>query len=343
MLGYGPVFGVASPFPWMLSVEMTGRANQFEKRATEYRKVSASSTAPAEVADLPTVAPIRLLTGAMGTMKTTTLLLEVINAAHQGAKLLNLTPVADHRSGSTIRTHSGIQAPAQQVGNLSEVSLTGLDLVALDEVHMRDPGELVTFLERCGNSGVRVIMAGIAVDGLTGQEFPFVEKCRALGVRREHLYADKCSKCEGQNAGHCVPQSLFFPRCYTASDCVGGFEKWENVCEECAEQWRREWQKLQVYHVDRGGVNGSPVCRGCGYRFQGNSAAGVDLLQVFNHFQTKHSAKHGERVEVFDREWAFCCEATENKATGLQDPRALCVSSCAVTADPRSPPGLEKA
>ncbi len=43
MMGHAPVFGASNPFPFMEQLNMTNRTNFFERRATEYNKITQTS------------------------------------------------------------------------------------------------------------------------------------------------------------------------------------------------------------------------------------------------------------------------------------------------------------
>jgi hypothetical protein len=46
----------------------------------------------------------------------------------------------------------------------------------------------------------------------------------------------------------CNTQS--FPLAWTTAEVIGGFEKWENACHQCAELWYSKWQNGSLTSLD---------------------------------------------------------------------------------------------
>jgi thymidine kinase len=111
----------------------------------------------------------------------------------------------------------------------------------IDEIQFFPAAEIAPFITMCRANNAQATLFGLDKDILTNTSFPAYEALISLNVPIARRNFQKCNSCH--NWATCnTPINQCFPLAWTTADVIGGFEKWENACHQCAELWYSKWQ-----------------------------------------------------------------------------------------------------
>ncbi len=174
-----------------------------------------------------------VITGPMGSGKTTELFRQLERVEIGGGKTLLFKPFRDNRDEG-VKTHAGYERPALAIKEAREILdhlNGGPDAIGIEEAQFFDEaiGEVVRELVR---KGVRVFVAGLDLDFM-GRPFGPMPLLLTQAEYVMKLQA-VCMEC-GMDASRVLRRVK-----NDEQVLVGGMDIYEPVCTHCHERWLRE-------------------------------------------------------------------------------------------------------
>jgi len=187
---------------------------------------------------------ISAVVGPMGNGKSTHLMTLAKFLATENYRVIALKHTFDTRCApDKIGTHDHQLLSGSSISSLptSIANTSQRTFFLIDEIQFFPAAEIAPFITMCRANNAQATLFGLDKDILTNTSFPAYEALVSLNVPIARRNFQKCNSCRHWATCN-TPINQYFPLAWTTSDVIGGFEKWENACHQCAELWHSKWQ-----------------------------------------------------------------------------------------------------